>query len=125
MASIEKTSIKDSLITLMTVSGVVTYVDVIDALDDFYRNNATHKLLWDLTDADVSKINKDSMELIIKFDKTKASLRKNGMTALVANQDLSFGLSRMYEALSEANNHSINHGVFRSIDEAREWFNLG
>ena len=43
--------------------------------------------------------------------------------ALVGDQDLTFGVLRMYEALSERPEVAVH--VFRNIDEAREWLGIG
>jgi len=40
-------------------------------------------------------------------------------TAIVAPQDISFGLSRLYEALTDALTGDV--AVFREVDEARAW----
>ena len=61
MASIKRSNIKDASLTILTVSGVVTCEDVIHALEDFYENDVTQNLLWDYTDADVSKITEKCM----------------------------------------------------------------
>jgi hypothetical protein len=44
---------------------------------------------------------------------------RGGRLAVVATQQASFGLARMYEALIEA--RSLEVRVFRDYDEARSW----
>lgn len=121
MASIKRSNIKDASLTILTVIGVVTCEDVIHALEDFYENDVTQNILWDYIDADVSKITEKCMMQIIEIAKSYAHLRKKGRTAIVGRTDLTFGLSRMYEILSEVNEHSIQHRAFRNIDEATAW----
>jgi hypothetical protein len=121
VASIKRSNIKDESLTILTVSGVVTCEDVIHALEDFYENDVTQNLLWEYIDADVSKITEKCMMQIIEIAKSYAHLRKKGRTAIVGRSDLTFGLSRMYEMLSEVNEHPIPHRPFRNIDEATTW----
>ena len=105
----------------MTVSGILTCEEIIHALEDFFKHGCTPDLLWDFTDAHPSGITQSEMEQIIIVAKSYAHLRKNGRTALVVNRDLSFGLSRMYETLSEVKEHPIHHRVFRDMDKALAW----
>ncbi|MBC2737707.1 MAG: hypothetical protein HF981_25335 [Desulfobacteraceae bacterium] len=121
MALIKRSNIKDASLTILTVSGVVTCQDVIHALEDFFKNDVTPNLLWDYTDADVSEITEKCMNQIIAIAKSNAHLREKGRTAIVGRGDVTFGLSRMYEILSELREHPIQHHVFRNIDEAITW----
>ncbi|MDY6972935.1 MAG: hypothetical protein SV775_11455 [Thermodesulfobacteriota bacterium] len=125
MASFKRTNITDESLTILTASGVVTCEDVIHALEDFFEHNVAQHLLWNIMDADISGVTQDDMEQIIAVSKEKAHLRKNGRTALVVRQDLSFGLSRMYEILSELRGHPIPYRVFRDMDIAITWLKTG
>lgn len=40
---------------------------------------------------------------------------------MVATEDLTFGLSRVYEMLKEAQNPPFRTSVFRSLEEAYAW----
>lgn len=46
-----------------------------------------------------------------------------GKAAIVARQDLSFGLSRMLNALLESGNVGVEVNVFRTTVEAQAWLN--
>jgi len=125
MASIKRTNKADESLTILTVSGILTIEEVIHAFENFIKHDVTPYLLWDFTDADLSQITQKGMEQIIAYAKSKAHLRKNGRTALVVRQDLSFGVSRMYEILSEISEHPIAHYVFRDMDKALTWLKTG
>jgi hypothetical protein len=120
MASIKRTKRKDASLTIFTVSGVLKCEEAIHALEDFFKD-VTPYLLWDFTDADLSGINRKDLEQIIMVAKSNAHLRKNGRTAFVVGHDLSFGMTRMYEILSEIREHPIHHHVFRDLDKAITW----
>lgn len=121
MATIKRTNRKDDLLTIFTVNGPLSCDEVIHALDDFYKHEVTPYLLWDFTDADLSGINQNDMEQIISTAKSNTYLRKDGKTAFVVSQDLSFGMSRMYEILSELSEHPISPSVFRDMNKAIAW----
>lgn len=121
MASIERSNIKDESLTILTVRGIPTSEDVIHAFEAFVENDVTLNLLWDFTDADLSLLNNNDIIQIIVIAKSSAHLRKKGRTAIVGRRDFTFGLSRMYETLSEIQKHPIQHHVFRNIDEAITW----
>lgn len=121
MATITRTNRKDELLTILSVNGVLTCDEVLHALDDFYEHDVTPYLMWDFTEADVSGITQNDMERIISAVKSNTPLRKNGRTAFVAHHDLSFGLSRMYQMLSEVSEHPIPPIVFRDRDSAIAW----
>jgi hypothetical protein len=125
MASIKKTNKAGESLTILTVIGIPTIEELIHAFENFMKHDVTPYLLWDFTDADLSQITQKGMEEIIAVAKSKAHLRKNGRTALVVSQDLSFGLSRMYETLSKIREHPISHFVFRDMDKALTWLKTG
>lgn len=120
MATIKKEN-KNENLTIFSVCGVLTAEEVIKVLDAFFSNKITKNILWDFTKADVSKVTQKDMEQIINLGKAKAHLRKNGKTALIVKNKLSYGMSRKYEILSEIEQHQIQHRVFTDLDEAIAW----
>jgi hypothetical protein len=121
MASIIGSSDPARSLTVLTVSGALTADEVIRALVGFFEGDVTRDLVWDFTGADLSALNRVGMERIIAVAKDGARLRPDGRTALVVGQNLSFGLARMYELLSEVKGHPIHHRVFRDKGEALAW----
>jgi len=107
------------------VRGMLTCEDIIHSLEEFFKHGVTPHLLWDFTSADLSGITQKDMEEIITVAKSYAHLRKNGKTALLVPKDLSFGLSRMYETLSEIREHPILHRLFRDMGKAMAWLESG
>lgn len=125
MVSIKRTNKADESLTILTVSGIFTTEEAIHAFEKFIEHDVTLNLLWDFSDADLSQITQKGMEQIIAFTKSKVHLRKNGRTAFVGSQDLPFGVSRMYQTLSEINEHPISQYVFRDMDKALTWLKTG
>ena len=121
MSHIKKTINREKNLTVITVNGELTFDQIIDVLDQFYASEYTLYLLWDLTNADTSSLTTVQVDMIVDHAKEYAHLRKGGKAAFVLSRDVDFGLARMYEQLSEAKQHPILHGVFRSLDEAMNW----
>ena len=124
MALITRTNTEDSSTAILTVSGVFTYEDVIQALKDFYEGDVTPNMVWDFTDADLSEMTSEHLRLIVEFAVSKARLRKKGRTAFVATKDFEFGIARMFDTFAEMGKHTIPTYTFRDMDKAIEWINV-
>ena len=74
--------------------------------------------LWDFSDADLSSLSVltviDMAQYSLKFSKGINDVK----VAFVANKDLEYGLSRMFEMSSNA---KTPIRVFRTISDAEEW----
>ncbi len=64
----------------------------------------------------------DDIRKIVNQDKHHEPLFNNSKCAVVAKTDLVFGLSRMWEILSE--NTNLEKMVFRDIHQAKDWLCL-
>ena len=89
--------------------------DICDSLDDAAQVSPNNLRLWDytcganLTGHDIEQVAEHARTIQIQ----------SGRVAIVAPQDLTFGLFRMYEV--HRKEERIQLSVFRSIEEAREW----
>jgi hypothetical protein len=80
-------------------------------------------LLVDLRRADSSLRNRDALVKLARFVKSKyASVDLLPKIGVLAPQDLSFGLARMYEAMSDA--IPWDFGVFRTLEEVLVWLGV-
>lgn len=74
---------------------------------------------------DIDKINLSTDDLIFVADFASKNIDKNGKhyrLALVAEEDLAYGLTRIYEAWSSGRPVTINN--FRDLEDARKWVEL-
>mgnify|MGYP006299911201 CR=1 FL=1 len=104
--------------------GVVTDAELLRSFVAFYKSHQWTpgmNELTDLSEGDGSQLTTDG--LIKLATATKEIFQKKGVkhtkTAVYAPQDLSFGLSRMYEAMIYDSPEDFR--VFRNIDEAKKW----
>lgn len=89
--------------------------DICDSLDDAAQLNPNNLRLWDFScGADLA--GKD-IERVAEHAKTIQI--QSGKVAIVAPQNLTYGLFRMYEVHRKEEGIQLN--VFRSLKEAREW----
>ena len=107
--------------TVFTVIGKVTANELVAAISDFYENDVTSNILWDLTKGDLSEIRSSDVELIANLSVKYAEKRSSGKTAIVGSDDLAFGLSRMYEITKELVKLPFETQAFRDIDKAFKW----
>jgi len=108
-------------LTVFTAEGMIRADDVATAIETFYRNAVTLNVLWDISGADVSRIEASDIEKIVHLSVAHGETRVGGKTAVVATEDLTFGLSRVYETLKEAEQLPFQTSVFRSLDDAYAW----
>ena len=95
-------------------------------LDQLYRDIVTStefppdiRSVWDLRKADLSLIDLNFIEKIF-YVRKKYPERSNAKAAFVADSDLSYGVSRMYEVLSSFE-FPQQIQPFREFSKAEEW----
>jgi len=122
MVQIRKHTDRDRDMTILRVSGRITAREIIDAMEDYYQGELTTNLVWDYTSSDVSAITSAQLHEISSVAKRYGPLRKDGKTAIVAPDDLAYGLGRMYEILNEINEIPVQYMIFKNLDDALSWF---
>jgi hypothetical protein len=109
------------LLTTHTLIGKITVEDLLAEIKKFFDTEPTPHNLWDLLDADVSAIGRDDIGKLSRFPLEYVPSRVGGKTAIVAADDLSFGLSRMYQTCAEIEGQKVQIQVFRSLENAQAW----
>lgn len=94
--------------------------DIKSAIDAVAENSKINELrLWDLS---CVVINPGSAQLRQMADYARTRFLLPSRVAIVASDDLVYGLSRIYEIYREEG--LVRHRVFRSEEEARTWLTL-
>ena len=86
------------------------------AVDTIKEKYGKHKRLWDVSSCGVNLTQENIMELA---EYAKSNLPETTRAAVVASDDLSFGVSREYEVYRET--ESLETRVFRVYEEALKW----
>jgi hypothetical protein len=122
MAHIETTSNRFGNIMIHCLQGEVTGDEIIDQIKkDVSDAHFPSHVVWDFTRADMHLLNRDKLQDILVAGKKLADKRSSGKTAIVVPKDLSYGLGRMYEILTEMEGFRTQNRSFRSLDQALEW----
>jgi hypothetical protein len=102
---------------------VVTGNEIGEVNDIIY--NSTENILkikyqlWDLTNVSEILVSNADIEVFASQDAAAAKISPNMIIAIVANSDLIYGLSRMWEAYSYSS--PFESMVFRNIEDAEKW----
>lgn len=123
MTEIIREVLSDEGLTVLRVTGRISFDHIIDELTRFYKEELTNNMIWNFSKAEGTDLSGNDMQNIISHTKEFGHLRDNGKTAFVISSSLGYGLGRMYDSLAQIAEHPIKHGVFRSYEEAVEWIN--
>ena len=122
MEGIEKNINMKAGLTVYTAKGTISGQEVKSAIKDFYEHGPiTSNVLWDLTLAVLTDISSEDIRSISHVPRKSLELRKDGKTAIVAPDDLAYGLSRMYQSSPPPDNLPFEIQVFRETEEAHQW----
>ena len=117
-------TVEDDWVRVNVKNGILVTADfIIQALRELYSMEAyqTEKCagLWDFRGCNTD-IKYDSMMKIKKFiDNNYDPDWSHSITAFVVDHDLLYGLSRMYEIISEDLPTTVS--IFKNMDEAQDW----
>ena len=90
--------IKD--LAIFKVTGFLSFDIAFPVVEAFYDADPTSHVLWDLIDTTDIEFTTEEILEIVKFKPRYQGKRKSGKTAFVAQKDILFGLSRMFEIQS-------------------------
>ena len=111
----EKDTLYGNMLGHVTLEEFEKILKMILLSDEFSPDTKT---LWDLRKQDFRNIDTDFEMQLIDIRK-KYAKRGNALLAFVVSDDLGFGMSRMYQILSDKLPQHIM--VFREYSEAEEW----
>jgi len=111
-------------IAVITPAGQVTADGLIRAFVEMVEHpdfRPDMHSLWDMRQSVIGKMTAADMSRIARFISARyGPLRQGARVAIVADTDVGFGLSRMYEMMSEGVLPARVRS-FRSLSEAEEW----
>ena len=111
----------DQNLTIHDVTGPVTEEEMHDVLENFYKREPTALLLWDMSQADVSHITTDILQKFVKKSAELGASRQGDRIAVIASEDLQYGLARMSEAIVNIVSAPYIFAIFRTRQEALTW----
>jgi hypothetical protein len=90
-------------------------------LQAFYDNSPTPGVLIDLADLPTIQIASKEITTLAAFKPRFEGKRSPGRTAVLAAEQLHFGMARMFESQNEIQDSPHTVKVFRDIDSAISW----
>ena len=110
-------------LTILTGSESVTTADVLRAMEEMYSGNPTKLVLWDFSMVDISAIDFEGVQAIAELAVKRGSSRRGGKTAIVTDQKIVLGITRVYESLVDGVPPLEQH-VCDTIEEALEFLGI-
>jgi len=119
--SIETTRDRGQNLTIHVVTGPVSEPQMYRTLEDFYDREPTALVLWDMSQAELSQVTPGMLQKFVRRAAEIGVRRQGGRTAVVAPEDLEFGLARMSETFADLESMPFSFSAFRSRQEALPW----
>jgi hypothetical protein len=110
-------------IRIQSVSGQVDIGGLKSYIDKIFKNRELFpdmKAIWDLRDADLSKMVSEDVQKLRDVVVGKWGMDERRRAALIVSRDIEFGLSRMLEMLL-GEKISGKVMIFRDYDKAMNW----
>lgn len=116
---------KEEGLILTVAEGTLTDADIIDLKsrllgDQDYRPGM--KELSDVQAVDEFQVTPAGISAFVGMDEANETTVRQHKLAIVASRDVIFGMAKMYQFQTEG--YKPNVGVFRTMEEAREWLGL-
>ncbi|CAB1072252.1 hypothetical protein D1AOALGA4SA_1489 [Olavius algarvensis Delta 1 endosymbiont] len=122
---IKTTRDKGQNLTIHVVTGSYSEEEMYRVLENFYGQKTTALELWDMSQAELAHVTPSMLQKFIRRAAELGMSRRGGQTAVVAPDDLQYGLGRMSETLSELESTPFSFRVFRSRKDALLWLKSG
>jgi hypothetical protein len=108
-------------LTIFKATGLIEFEEVLFALKAFYDDEPTPNMLIDLAELPTIQISSKEIQELAVFQPRFEGNRAPGKTAILATDDLHFGMARMFEAQSKI--HGATHAVmtFKDLGSAISW----
>ncbi|MBW1842709.1 MAG: hypothetical protein JRJ05_00085 [Deltaproteobacteria bacterium] len=103
-------------------TGIVTADEFTRANEEIYSEESLDRLQYQLIDFSDTEHLESSLEDTRKnatVDTAAANQNRNLIIAVAGSDDLTFGISRMWQALTS--NSNLRTGIFRSVPDAEHW----
>lgn len=119
MINIEVSLIRQ--LTIYTLTGKTTLHDLLEEVENFYKEEPTENVLWNLLEANLYNLNAKDAEVISSHSARYDNNIKRRKTAIVSNNEHTYLLAEWFKLYGEMDNLPFKVGVFESLSEAKHW----
>ena len=110
-------------LSVFEVSGRAPVDEYVRVIETHFPIHKSKNALWDLTQADLSYLDKSGISRIVDSANVVARYRDaGGRTAIVATRDVELVLLKIYSSLNELQGSTITYRVYDDLDDALAWF---
>ena len=111
-------------LTIFEAVAPVRAQEILTRMAEFYAGVPTRLVLWDFTNIDLSDISFDDVRTIANLSADRSHDRPGGRTAIVASEQVTYGLSRIYQSYRGIADQSVDTGTFRELSEAEAFLGI-
>jgi len=108
-------------LTVFKATGTLRFEEAMPVIKSFYEGEPTQHVLWDLTGISDILLTSKEVESIVAYLPRYDGKRPGGKTAFVVQEDLVYGMSRMFQIQNELRNSPYQVEIFHTIEEATKW----
>jgi hypothetical protein len=119
MTNITTTFDEDTIINI--ADGMTNFRDIAEYIKENVETWIGRPVIWDLSDMDFAKVTSAELAEFVRDFKSLSEKKRGEKTAVVAPEDLSYGMMRVFQVFAEMRALAIQLKVFRTIDEAKKW----
>jgi len=100
--------------------GTLSFDELVETIETCYPLVTRH-ILWDFRDCDLTGITSNQFMMLPAIARSSMSNRKDGKSAYVGTDTVSYGLLSMYVVIAEVQGITYTYNVFRTLEAALEW----
>jgi len=109
-------------LTIFAVSGPLRYSEVLAEVKNFYAGETTRFVLWDFLKTTANRISPEQAEKLLLLKERYDGKLAEGKTAIVAQNNFFYGLSRTLALQSNLQEARYTIMVFNNRETAHKWF---
>jgi hypothetical protein len=108
---------------IVTITGNVTFNEMVDVILEHYKSTITMDVIWDLTNGSMRLISDIDLKKIATMAKKAVTgrSRQGSKTAFVGNSDGEHAILRLYTVIAEITGVPVKYNVFMTMEDARCW----
>ena len=110
-------------LTAFKVTGVTHFDEIMSAVSSFYESEPTKNVICDLQKVTEVPFYSEEIESIANNPARTRGMRPGGKTAIVTQNNMVYGIARMFQIHSELKDIPYSVKIFHTIKEANEWLN--
>ena len=110
-------------LTIFTITGDITFAELINTLDSYSNAGPTHNELYDFLNGTIQSMTFEMIKQTVEKEASRSS-RNSWKMAVVVSRDIGLSMGRILQGMTEVEKTPQLVKVFRSLDDAYKWLDL-